>query len=162
MGAYESATRRIVNRFIRHELSFPDCLAALDAALAELKPRLTDAQLPVLRALMLTTNARVMNELEARGAPQDSSALRAIVGTKHVEVRMRWKTTKLMDFQKETLRLNNMETCSAGARKNLCKSAAEYRCSGAESGIVIYEQHYCELHKDEHERGLGPRAKISS
>jgi hypothetical protein len=46
MEAYERETQAVIERFLRHELSFPDCIAALDAALAGLIPQLTGEQLP--------------------------------------------------------------------------------------------------------------------
>jgi hypothetical protein len=70
MEAYESQTREVVNHFLHYGLSFPDCISALDAALADLVPRLSDGQLPALRAVMLANNARVMSEMERRGIPE--------------------------------------------------------------------------------------------
>ncbi len=70
---YERKTREIVSRFIRGRLSFPACISALDAALTELVPRLTDGQLPELRVLMLANLSRVNFELERRG-PAGSAA----------------------------------------------------------------------------------------
>jgi hypothetical protein len=67
MEAYENQTREVVNRFLHYGLSFPDCISALDAALADLVPRLTAGHLPALRAVMLANNARVMKEMELRG-----------------------------------------------------------------------------------------------
>jgi hypothetical protein len=67
MRPYEQRTREIIRRFICHELSFPACIAALDAELADLVPRLKDAQLPALRVMMLANLARVNYELEQRG-----------------------------------------------------------------------------------------------
>jgi hypothetical protein len=75
---------------------------------------------------------------------------------------MQWKTTRLTACQKETLALNGMQTCSAGAKKRTCAEPAEYRCTGSEIGIVIHEQHLCERHKNEHEHSLDPRAIVSS
>jgi hypothetical protein len=72
MEIYKSETQAVIERFLRHELSFPDCIAALDAALAEFIPRLTGEQLAPLRALMLVNNETVMKEMERRGPPQDS------------------------------------------------------------------------------------------
>ena len=66
---YKNETRKIIRRFLAHRLSFPECIAALDAALAELTPRLTGGQLPELRALMLANNEEVMKEMERRGLP---------------------------------------------------------------------------------------------
>jgi len=71
MEVYERETHAVIERFLKHELSFPDCIAALDAALAELIPRLTGEQLAPLRALMLSNNDIVMKEMERRGPPKD-------------------------------------------------------------------------------------------
>ena len=73
MEAYERETRAMIERFLRHEISFPDCIAALDAALADLIPRLTGEQLTPLRALMLSNNDIVMKEMERRGGTEDST-----------------------------------------------------------------------------------------
>jgi len=70
METYEHETRAVIERFLRHELSFPECIAALDAALAELIPRLAGEQLGPLRALMLANNEIVMKEMERRGPPR--------------------------------------------------------------------------------------------
>ena len=67
MEVYESKTRKVVERFLRHELSFHDCIAALDAALADLIPRLNGEQLFRLRIVMLANNEIVMKEMERRG-----------------------------------------------------------------------------------------------
>ena len=69
MQSYEQRTREIIRRFICHELDFPACIAALDAELADLVPRLEDAELPALRVMMLANLARVNYELEQRGPP---------------------------------------------------------------------------------------------
>jgi len=66
---YEHDTHEIINRFLAHRLSFPDCIAALDAALADLIPRLENGQLPRLRIVMLANNEIVMKEMERRGPP---------------------------------------------------------------------------------------------
>jgi len=63
---YKRETRDIVNRFIIHELSFPNCIAALDAALASFLPRLKPKELDELRTVMLANNGRVMTEMETR------------------------------------------------------------------------------------------------
>jgi hypothetical protein len=68
---YKRETREVIERFLRQEISFPDCIAALDAALAELIPRLSAEQLAPLRALMLANNGIVMKEMERRGPPKD-------------------------------------------------------------------------------------------
>jgi hypothetical protein len=63
---YQRETQEVIRRFLAHRLSFPDCIAALDAALAGFTPRLTGEQLPELRAIMLANNEIVMREMERR------------------------------------------------------------------------------------------------
>jgi hypothetical protein len=67
MEAYRKETRKVIRRFLRYEISFPQCIAALDAALADFIPRVAGKQLPELRAFMLSNNETVMGELERRG-----------------------------------------------------------------------------------------------
>ena len=69
MDVYKRETEELIRRFLDHRLSFPECIAALDAALADLTPTLTPEQLPALRALMLENNDMVMKEMERRGPP---------------------------------------------------------------------------------------------
>jgi hypothetical protein len=66
MEVYKSETREVVNRFLRRRLSFPDCIAALDAALAGVLPRLQPSELPALREMVLANNEIVMKEMERR------------------------------------------------------------------------------------------------
>ena len=70
MEEYKSDTTRAVNRFLRRQLSFANCIASLDAALARLLPQLRSEDLDVLRAMMLANNERVMQEMERRAAAQ--------------------------------------------------------------------------------------------
>jgi hypothetical protein len=75
MEAYKRRTRLVIKRFLAHKVNFPDCIAALDAAHADLIPRrLTGEQIRALRALMIANNEIVMKEMERRGptpkAPQ--------------------------------------------------------------------------------------------
>jgi len=70
---YKRETRKIINRFLDRRLSFPDCIAALEAALADVIPRMKDTQVPEMRALMLSNNDIVMKEMERRGRPNESS-----------------------------------------------------------------------------------------
>jgi hypothetical protein len=67
MEIYKRQTREIIKRFLTHRLSFPNCIAALDAALADFIPRLDREQLDELRARMLENNEIVMKEMERRG-----------------------------------------------------------------------------------------------
>ena len=73
MDAYGATTREVISRFLDHKLGFADCIAALDAALADLIPRLTSEQLIQLRAVMLANNEIVMKEMERRGPPREDS-----------------------------------------------------------------------------------------
>jgi hypothetical protein len=66
---YERETDEVIRRFLARRISFPECIAALDAALADLIPRLEEGQLPRLRIVMLANNEIVMKEMERRGAP---------------------------------------------------------------------------------------------
>jgi hypothetical protein len=67
MEVYERETQEVIERFRRHKLSFPDCIAVLDAALADLIPRLTGEQIARLRIVMLANNEIVVKEMERRG-----------------------------------------------------------------------------------------------
>lgn len=69
MEVYERETQEIIKRFLDHGLSFPDCIAALDAALAALVPTLTGEQISRLRIVMLANNEIVMKEMDRRGPP---------------------------------------------------------------------------------------------
>jgi len=74
MEVYKSETQEVIRRFLARRLSFPDCIAALDAALADLVPRLPHKDLDTLRAVMLSNNEIVMKEMERRGPPVPHSA----------------------------------------------------------------------------------------
>jgi len=67
---YERETKDVIRRFLSRKLTFPACIAALDAALAGLSPHVQPAQLNELRALMLANNNRVMEEMAHRAASQ--------------------------------------------------------------------------------------------
>jgi hypothetical protein len=73
MRAYEQSTREIICQFISHKLTFPACISALDAELADLVTRLNDAELPALRVMMLANLARVNFEMEQRGPAHDKN-----------------------------------------------------------------------------------------
>jgi hypothetical protein len=66
MEVYEHETREVIERFLAHKISLAECVAALDAALAGLVPKLTCEQLPRLQALLVTSNETVMAEMERR------------------------------------------------------------------------------------------------
>jgi hypothetical protein len=64
---YKRETRRVIRRFLRYEISFPQCIAELDAALADFIPRVTGKELPDLRAFLLSNNEAVMAEIGKAG-----------------------------------------------------------------------------------------------
>ena len=79
MEVYKRETREVIKRFLGHRISFPACVAALDAAFADLVPRLTGEQFAPLRALILENNNMVMKEMERRGPPPfDAKTLAAL------------------------------------------------------------------------------------
>ena len=66
MEVYECETQEVIKRFLERRLSFAECIAALDAALAGLIPTLTGEEIPRLRVVMLANNEIVMKEMERR------------------------------------------------------------------------------------------------
>jgi hypothetical protein len=75
MEVYERETEEVIRRFLDRRISFPDCIAALDAALAGLIPTLTGKQIPRLRVVMLANNEIVMKEMERRGPPAGKNSI---------------------------------------------------------------------------------------
>jgi hypothetical protein len=67
VDVYQSECREVIKRFVERRLSFPQCIVALDSALADLIPRLTGAQIAALRCLAAANNEIVMKEMEKRG-----------------------------------------------------------------------------------------------
>jgi CRP/FNR family transcriptional regulator, cyclic AMP receptor protein len=80
MEVYKSETREVIKRFLRRKLSFDDCMAALDAALADLTSRATGEQIASLRTLILENNDIVMKEMERRGPPPFDAQILAALG----------------------------------------------------------------------------------
>ena len=70
MEVYTRETRQVIRRFLLHQLGFPNCISALDAALGFLIPRMHPEELGTLRAVMFTNNETVMKEMERRGPPK--------------------------------------------------------------------------------------------
>jgi len=68
---YKRETREIIRRFLSRQLSFPNSIAALDAALAGLMPRLQPEQIDEVRAVMLANNDIVMTEMQRRSLKND-------------------------------------------------------------------------------------------
>ena len=79
MEVYKRETRKVIRRFRDHRLSFPDCIAALDAALADLTLRLPGEQIAAARGLILENNDTVMKEMSRRGPrPFDPKIMAAL------------------------------------------------------------------------------------
>ena len=78
--SYKSETREVIKRFLRHRLSFHDCMAALEAALADLTCRATGKQITSLRPLIMENNDIVMKEMERRGPPPFDAQILAALG----------------------------------------------------------------------------------
>jgi hypothetical protein len=66
MEVYKAETAELIRRFLSHRLSYADCIAALDAALAGVMPRLKPGELNNLRALVLANNEIVRKEMDRR------------------------------------------------------------------------------------------------
>jgi len=64
---YRAKTEEILRSFFERQISFPECIAALDIALAEFIPKLATGQIESLRAIILTNNETVMEEMARRG-----------------------------------------------------------------------------------------------
>jgi len=75
MEVYERETEEIIKRFLDRRINLPECIAALDAALAGLIPHLTGEQLIRLRVVMLANNEIVMNEMERREPPAGKNSI---------------------------------------------------------------------------------------
>ena len=77
MEVYKDETQEIIRRFLARGVSFPECVAALDAALAALiqQPLLAETMvrgsgsldLVEIRAIMLANNQTIMKEMGLRG-----------------------------------------------------------------------------------------------
>ena len=69
MEAYKSETQTIIERFLFRQITFPECISALDTALTNLIPRLKGEHIASLRAHILDNNTLIMQEMERRGPP---------------------------------------------------------------------------------------------
>jgi len=75
MEVYERETAEVIRRFLDRRISFPECIAALDAALAGVIPHLTGEQLPRLRMVMRANSETVMQEMARRGPPAGKNSI---------------------------------------------------------------------------------------
>jgi hypothetical protein len=66
MEVYRKQTQKILKGFLEREIAFPECIAALDHALARRIQTLLPEELLNLRAVMLANNETVMKEMEKR------------------------------------------------------------------------------------------------
>jgi hypothetical protein len=66
LAAYKRETGEAIALFLDDKLSFPNCMAALEAALARLIPRVRREHYSAIRALMLENNEIVMKEMGRR------------------------------------------------------------------------------------------------
>jgi hypothetical protein len=66
MEVYKAETAEVIRRFLSHQLGYEECIAALDAALAGVMPRLKRGELNVLRALVSANNEIVKKEMDRR------------------------------------------------------------------------------------------------
>jgi hypothetical protein len=65
--SYTRETKSLVGRFIGNQITFEACIYSLDAALVRFIARMKPKQLVELRAVMLSNNERVMEEMGRRG-----------------------------------------------------------------------------------------------
>jgi hypothetical protein len=112
MEVYKAETREVLSRFLRRRLSFPACIAALDAALAGVLPRLRPSELQALREVMLANNDIVMKEMERREQSRKAQ-------TRSVDRQPR--TTRCLDCTAETEADENGVT--------ICVSCAQRRAA---------------------------------
>ena len=79
MDIYKAETREIIRRFFSGEISFPDCIAALDAAATGFIQSMPSDQFAELRSVMQTNNAEVMQEVSRRATrstnPEDHQTI---------------------------------------------------------------------------------------
>jgi hypothetical protein len=72
LGVYKRETREVIRRFFLHQLSFPSCVAALDAALTGVVPRLRPEELCSLPIVMLAKQRTGDGEM-VRRTPESQS-----------------------------------------------------------------------------------------
>jgi len=70
MEVYKAECTEIVRRFLKHQISYPHCVAALDAALADVVIRFNPEDLPELRAIVQENNSTVMAERMRSAGPR--------------------------------------------------------------------------------------------
>ena len=73
MKVYLRETEEIMGGFFKRKITFPECIAALDVALANLMPKLEPYEILGLRAVMLANNELVMDEMTTREGDRKTS-----------------------------------------------------------------------------------------
>jgi len=68
LETYRRETEEIINLFLKHKLTFPECIAALDEALAEAMRRATQKQIVCLQILISANNEIVRKEMDRRNS----------------------------------------------------------------------------------------------
>ena len=87
-GAISKSTQHeVLKCFLHHSFTFPECISALDSALAALIPNLKPSQLPDLGAVMLANNDRVMKEMEKRENQRKANAKARAAKNRYVRER---------------------------------------------------------------------------
>ncbi len=74
MEKYLKQTQKILKSFLEGAITFPECIAALDHALATRVQTLLPEELLNLRAVMLANNETVMKEMEKREKKRKAQA----------------------------------------------------------------------------------------
>jgi hypothetical protein len=76
LETYKRNTREVIDQFLRHVITFPDCVTRLGTDLATAKESIDLERIPDLAEAMLVSNARVMREIERRGKKRRADAAR--------------------------------------------------------------------------------------
>ncbi len=66
VDAFKRETHELIEQFLDHRLTYPQCLFALDATFASLRPSPTAEELSSLRSLISANYELVMQEMERR------------------------------------------------------------------------------------------------
>ena len=74
MELYKKQTQKTLKRFLDREITFPECVAALDHALANFIKRGRAEEIAAIRAVMLANNGIVMKEMEKREKQRKAQA----------------------------------------------------------------------------------------
>ena len=66
VDVYRRETQEIINLFLSHRLTFPECIASLDQALAHVMLRANQKQIVCLQILIAANDEIVRKEMERR------------------------------------------------------------------------------------------------